>query len=911
MPLSAGDKLGPYEILAKIGAGGMGEVYRARDPRLKREVAIKVLPETFTADPARMARFQREAEVLASLDHPNIGAIYGLVEAGGTQALVLSLIDGPTLDERIATGALPLAEASAIAQQIIAALEYAHERGVIHRDLKPANVKITPDGAVKVLDFGLAKVLDDEFTPTSGVDSPTMTLGHTRAGVILGTAAYMSPEQAVGKTADRRSDIFSFGAVFYEMLTGRRAFTGDSGPEILVAVAKDDPDWSKLPASTPRSLRDLLARCLTKDRRQRMQAIGEARIAMERPPTAEMEAAPAPSQGQRAIRLSYLGWVAAAVFAIAALALWAPWRSAQTIERPLVRLDVDLGADITLPPPETSGNTVVISPDGMRLAYVATVSDGATRLFTRRLDQAKAAELPGTQGALGPFFSPDGQWIGFFAANKIDKISVEGGAVVPVGDAVGVGSWGEDGNIYTNVGLAGLFRIPSSGGSAAKLTDLESGKEFVHADAQLLPGGKALLFTSYALPPGPDTANVEVFTFADRRRKVLVRGGVYGRYLPTASNTSSKIGHLIYGSRGSLFAVPFDLERLELRGTALPVLDNVANDPQSGKPQVEVSGNGTVVYRTGSSAGSGMMTVQWVDRSGAAQPLLAKPGLYQGGATLSPDGKRLAMQVREGAVDQVWVYDWQRDASTKLTFSGGPYVSPIWSPDGRFIVTGSLATGMYWIRSDGSGQPQQLTQSKAIQAPWSFAPDGKRLAFTEIDLAGGQTPQIWIVSMEETGGQWKAGKPEQFLKTKSVDQFPQFSPDGRWLAYESNESGIFEVYVRPFPLPASGQGGKWTISTGGGQFPVWSRTGNELLYQAGDQVMAVSYAVKGETFVADKPRVWIPKLGGAQIFSLAPDGRRIAVVTPAQAPEAPKADHQVIFLFNFFDELRRRVPLTK
>jgi predicted Ser/Thr protein kinase len=744
MPLSVGEKLGHYEVLSLLGQGGMGEVYKARDNTLKREVALKVLPASFLRDPERMARFQREAEVLASLDHTNIGPIYGIIDSEDSRGLVLALIEGPTLADQITLGPLPLDDAVLIAKQIIEALEYAHERGVVHRDLKPANIKITPEGVVKVLDFGLAKVLEDEPPPSSLANSPTLTIGHTRTGVILGTAAYMSPEQAIGRPVDRRSDIFSFGAVLYEMLTGKRAFNGATAPDVLEAVVKFDPDWSALPPGTPGYLRRLLERTLTKDRKERLQAIGEARIMLTKPQSDE----PAMAAGATApstARYGRLPWIAAAgVLAVSlGIALWALWRSTQPVDRPLVRLDVDLGADVSFFPltfPASSyGSIVAISPDGMRLVYVSGLP---AKLFTRRLDQSKATELPGAVG-FAPFFSTDSQWIGFEKlGGKLNKISVEGGAVVPVADAGGVfypGSWSEDGNIYVGVRGKGLVRIRDGGGQPETIAPLGKGESNL-VFPRLLPGGKAVLFSAYTAA-NPDASSIEVMTLADHHRKTVSRGGTSPHYL-AASNGA---GYLVYLNKATLFAIPFDPDKLETRGTAFPIVDDVASSSSSGIAQVSFSsapsGHGTLVYRRASSGGAAAtMTLEWVDPTGKKGPLLAKPGAYQT-PSLSPDGKRVALSVTEGGSTDIWVYDPQRDAMTRLTFGGGTYYYPTWSPDGQYVVFGSADNGIFQARADGAGQPQALTESKVLQSPWSFTPDGKRLAYME--SAG--TVQIWTV----------------------------------------------------------------------------------------------------------------------------------------------------------------------
>jgi serine/threonine-protein kinase len=870
----------------------MGVVYRAHDPRMGRDVAVKISAERFSD------RFSREVRAVAALNHPTICQLYDV----GPDYLVMELVEGPTLAERIKQGPIPLEEALAIVKQFAEAIEAAHEKGIVHRDLKPGNVKLRPDGAVKVLDFGLAKVTEASDAGPPPEDSPTLTLeAATRAGTILGTAAYMSPEQALGKAADKRADIWSFGAVLYEMLTGKRAFAGESTSDILAAVIKLEPDWSALPKKTPAPIRRLIRRCLTKDRRQRLQAIGDARIVIEE----SLSGAPPEIAEPAPARRSVMPWIAAAVLAlIAVVALGGWWRATRPVNRPLMRLDVDLGPEVALPnlAQATSGvpsHNTSLSPDGTRLVYVA---GNPRRLYTRRLDQPKATELPGTEDAEHPFFSPDGQWVGFDtrSGRKLNKISVEGGAVVPLGDfgplgvpVVNGGSWGADGNIMVG-GVKGLLRVPASLGEPTTVLEMAPG-EFEYNWPQILPGGRAVLFEKYTRDRSTDS--IEVFSFADRRRKTLVRGGANPYYLPS--------GHLIYTNKATLFAVPFDENKLETRGTAVPILDDVAYTP-TGTVDLGFAQNGALVYRRGGPArAANLGTIQWIDGAGKKEPLLAKPGAYPQ-PRISPDGKRLAIGIQEGPSRDVWVYDLQRDTMTRLTFEGNA-ASFVWSPDSRYVVFHDVGKGISWTRADGAGQPQPLTQSKNTQNPWSFTPDGKRLAYFE--NAGKN--QIWTLPLEAQGGQLKAGKPEQFLKSQFNDAAPAFSPDGHWLAYVSDASGRSEVYVRAFPSPASGQAGQWQISNSGSgppRGPVWSGNGRELIYLQGDQLMAVSYSVNGDSFAPEKPRVWIDKLGGA-FWDLAPDGKRVAVVTPvAAAPEAPKPDHEVVLLLNFFDELRKRVP---
>ena len=886
MPLTEGYRLGTYEILAPLGAGGMGEVYRARDTKLDREVAIKILPAAVSGDPERLARFEREAKVLAALNHPNIAQIYGFEESDNGCALIMELVPGQTLK-----GPLPLDTALKYAQQIADALEAAHEKGIVHRDLKPANIMITPAGAVKVLDFGLA-AQTRESSSASAENSPTFTINATQAGVILGTAAYMSPEQARGEPVDRRTDIWAFGVVLFEMLTGQRLYQGKTVSDVLAAVLITEPDLSKAPPQ----VRKLLDRCLEKDPRKRVRDIADAMLLVEKDAPSAVGAATVART-----RPSPLPWIAAgALFLIAAAAGFGWWRDRQPREQPQVRLDVDLGPNVSLTMATGSSN-VIIAPDGTRLVYLADVGGGQSSLFIRRLDQTKAIELPGTQGANSPFYSPDSQWVGFSVGVKLYKVPVEGGAAVPLGetDDASTGSgWGEDGNITTAVLLKGLFRTPSSGGAAVRLAELANG-QFTFVAPQILPGGRAILYSANTGPRNdPDRARIEVLSLGDHSRKMVVQGGTSARYLATGKTS----GYLVYANRSTLFAVPFDLNHLEKQGTPISVLDDVEFNPVTYESQFDVSRAGTMVYRkAGGASADGMTTIQWVDAAGKKEPLVSKPGGYVS-VRLSPDGKRLAAEVFEGAGKDIRVYDFERETWTQLS-AGGEFFKPAWSPDGQSVVVGSL-DGLYWARSDGASQPQLLFSTRqSVVEPGSMTPDGKRLTYVD---GNENAAQLWSVPLESAGGRLKAGMPEQFLKSPFKDTEAFLSPDGKWLAYESNSSGSDEIYVRAFP----DNGGLWKISNNGGETPIWSRNGHDLLYQAGDQMMAVSYSAKGGTFAPERPRVWLAKVGGAA-QDLSPDGKRLLVLAPVDSPGASKAEHEVVLFQNFFEYLRQKAPVGK
>ena len=922
MPLAAGTKLGSYEIVAPLGAGGMGEVYRARDTQLKREVALKVLPEGFAQDPDRLARFQREAELLATLNHPNVAAVYGLEKTGNVMAIVLELVEGETLADLITSRAdgsgLPLDEARPIARQIVEALEAAHEKGVIHRDLKPGNIKITPDGKVKVLDFGLAKLVDvgsPDGSPNTAALSPTLSVHGTFAGTILGTAAYMSPEQARGRPVDRRTDIWAFGCVLYEMLTGRQAFdTGDTVSDAIAAILKTDVDWAALPADVPDQIRLLLKRCLEKDRATRIGDIGTVRFLLT-----ETIAAPAAGAATPVAAAVVPAWrralpwalFSAAVVGLAiAVTLWAPWHTASPAIP--IRVSAQLGVDGWVASGVIgSGAAAVLSPDDTLLVFVAqrTLGGGVSQLFVRRMDQLTTSALPGTDNALSPFFSPDGKSVAFFADGKLKKIALAGGGPVTLCDvqAGRGGSWAEDGTIVfspANVPGTSLWRVSASGGTPEQMTTLADG-ETTHRFPQVLPGGKALLYMGARVTGQYEDANLIVQPLPAGPRKVVVRGGFNGRYLPS--------GHLLYMHGGSLVAVPFDLDRLAVTGLAVPVVDGVSTIAGGGA-QFAVSAHGTLVYTPGQGS-LNTFSIDWMDREGKTRPLRTTPSNWSS-PSFSPDGRRLAFDSNEGGQADVWVADWQRDIASRLTTGPGNHQEPVWTPDGRRIVYASDqnkgAFNLYWQHTDGSGEVQRLTETVNPQYPSSWHPSGKFLAFSQVNAQTSHDLMILPMEGNETSG-WKPGKPYAFLASPSSETNAMFSPDGRWIAYQSNEGGHTEVYVRPFPGP----GGKWTISTTGGSHATWSRTGQELLYATNtQQIMVVPYTVSGDSFEAEKPRLWSQRSfmsrtrsETSRSFDLHPDGNTVAMAVASNTQTAGQQG-TVVFVFNFFDELRRVAPAT-
>jgi len=902
MSIAAGTRLGSYEVVAQIGAGGMGEVYEARDTKLGRNVAIKVLPAAFVNDSERLSRFQREARMLAALNHPNIAAIYGLEESGPIRALVMELVEGPTLAERIRGGAIPLDEALPIARQVADAVEYAHDKNVIHRDLKPANIKVTADGAVKVLDFGLAKAMSEESAEGDMSNSPTLSMAATRQGVILGTAAYMSPEQAKGKPVDRRTDIWAFGCVFYEMLTGKQAFQGEDITEVLASVVKSEPAFDALPARTPALIRNLLRRCLEKNPRRRLGHISEARVLIEdvlsgavtAEPVAEAAIASAPLAWKRA-----LPWATGVVVSVmTGFAVWMLRPAPPPL--PVSRVVIPLPARDPLA--GTAGSMLALSPDGTQLAYVAGAQQ---RIYLRALDAMEAKPLTGTEGATSPFFSPDGQWIGFFANGKLKKVAVSGGAVLTLCDAGNPrgGTWGANDTIVFAAGnTTGLSQVPAAGGESGALTKLKEGV-LSHRWPQFLPDGKTILYT-IGVGTSYDDANIVVQRLDSAEPKVLIRGGTYPQYAPT--------GHLVYYRAGTIMAVPFDASRLEVRGTPAPALEGVMSGAGgTGAGQFSFSSLGSLVYVPGGPQDLAQQTLVWVDRKGAAQPLPAPPHAYAN-PRFSPDGRQVAFDIAEAGKQDIRIYDLMRDTLTRLTFEG-INAFPVWTPDGKRVAYRSQQSGafnIFWKPADGSGAEERLTTSPNNQSPSYFSLDGRTLGYILQNSKTGW--DLWELPLEGER------KPRPFLQTPFNEITQRLSPDGRWVAYLSDESGRYEVYVQPFPGP----GGKWQISTDGGGEVSWSPKGNELFYRTGDQrekMMAVDIHAQ-PSFSAGKARLLFegPYTSNAANgavgpnYSMSLDGQRFLMLKPGQqVQQQSTALTQINVVQNWFEELKRRVPTGK
>jgi eukaryotic-like serine/threonine-protein kinase len=897
-----GRRLSEYEVTARIGAGGMGDVYRARDVRLGRDVAVKVLPAPMAHDSGRIARFKREAQILATLNHPHIAAIYALEESEGVVALVLELVEGATLADRIHQGRLAITHALTIARQTAEALEAAHAKGIIHRDLKPANIKAPDGGTVKVLDFGLAKAIDDG----TARDRSQLTMSHaTQEGMIVGTATYMSPEQARGLAVDKRTDIWAFGCVMYEMITGRKAFAGNTATDCLAAVLGQDPDWTALSPLAPPSVVALIKQCLEKDVLHRLADIGEARRQLEDVlATVTPRVSPRPVEGtakRRVRRLTYaisiVGLLVAGAFGI---------RAARQLTLEPERVDIGLAFDEFIP--STHSSELALSSDGTLIAYASSKrmssmpkmnpgSDGGVdsgqpddlsgaampsmamteQIYVRPIGQGTARPLGGALGS-GPFFSPDGKWLGFWHAptGTLRKVAVTGGAPVKICDVVsGIAgaTWGPDDTIV--FAWFDLFRVPASGGSPTTLLKVDEarGERFIRHPS-FLPSGKAILFTvGMAESYSYDDADIGVLSLETGKKRILVHGGTSPRYAPS--------GHLIYARAGALLAVPFDLKKLEVTGQPFPVANGVFMSANTGMAAFSISQTGHLVYAAGPEE-RGTRVPVWVDKTGHKSAVLVQPQSYLH-PRLSPDGRQLAIEV-EGASHDIFTYDFARAGEpTKMSFDGASHW-PSWTPDGRRLTFRSWKTGtmsMWWMRADRSSPPELLTNIGSMQSPESWSPDGRTLAFTQMD-----DPQsgsdIYTLSLDGEK------KPRALLRTKFSEGSPKFSPDGAWLAYSTNESGQPEVWAMAYPA-----GERIHISTNGGTDPLWRHDGRQLYYRLGDQMMVVDVSY-GPALKASKPRMlWRGNyLAGAGSscgmagptsanYDVTPDGERFLMIEDA------------------------------
>jgi Tol biopolymer transport system component len=869
--LSAGTRLGPYEILSPLGAGGMGEVYRARDGKLNREVAIKVLPEAVAEDAERLARFQREAQVLAALNHPHIAAIYGLEKSGNVEALVLELVEGETLAERIAAGPIPVEEALGMARQIADALEAAHEKGIVHRDLKPANVKLTPGGKIKVLDFGLAKALTGDGTSPDVTSSPTLTAKATQAGMIIGTAAYMSPEQARGKLVDKRADIWAFGALLYEMLTGRRAFEGETVSDTLAAVLKTDPDWSALPAQTPANVRKVLRRCLERDRDRRLHDIADVRIEIEEGPGTDVESGVLlPPLARPASRLRRLLLaVGSVVVFLAGLGV-----GSRLLSRSVVRMAAS-PVRFTIRPP-ASVKTILnpaFASDGTFVVYEGWI-DGRPRLFLHRFDAIDSRLLPGSEGAFLPFVSPDSRWIGFNQGGKLKKVAVAGGDALtlcedPVGSSA---SWLPDGTVlFAHGWLGGLWAVSADGGKPRQLTTPDAAHgEKGHFWPRSLPGGRSVLFTIWRAGAGLNESSIALLDVSTGRYRVLFPGAD-ARPLPP--------GHVVFYRAGGYHAIPFDFATLRVTGDPVAVLNEAAElDPDAdNRLPVDIASTGALVFVPGHRYSEG--TLAWVEPGRAAERLSFAPHSYES-MSLSPDGRVLAAVTLESGAWVIRLLDLVRGTDERLEVSGGN-TNVVWRPDGKGIAFKSTRKGdfdTYWKDLAAGGPEEPLLTSDGDESPVGWTPDGKRL-LVKVSEPDGSYP-IKLLTIGEGGKLPTVVPPPANVFGTSV------SRDGRWLAFSSDSSGASEIYVQPFPGP----GKAIRVSRAGGSQPLWSPEGRELFFRRGDEIIALSFRIEAESFIAGNERVVLKaptaEEGSGSLITL--DGKRFLILERTVEPQPPQ-----------------------
>jgi predicted Ser/Thr protein kinase len=905
MTLGIGSTLGVYEIVSPLGSGGMGEVYRARDRKLGREVAIKVLPEAVERDPDRVARFEREARVLALLNHPHIAALYGMELAGDRHFLIMELVEGETLADRLRRGPIPVEDALRIAVQIADALEAAHEKGIIHRDLKPANIKISPDDKVKVLDFGLAKAMEPEARPgADATHSPTLSLMATQAGMILGTAAYMSPEQAKGLPADHRSDVFSFGNVLYEMLTGRQSFQGDTAPDILASVLVREPELSALPANLNPRLTDLLKRCLDKNPKRRWQAVGDLRAELQSiaanpwSVSASLVGAAPPRPTWRRALPAVISAIVAGVLASAAAVYLRPSQP-PAVTRFLFALGE--GQAISL---AATTQAVTISPDGTQIAYAAN-----PRLYFRSMGELEARPAAGADTGrfvTGVAFSPDSRSVAFWASadNTLKRVAVSGGAAVTIcrtDQPFGM-SWGEDGILFGQ--REGIMRVSADGGSPEVLVSVKEGEQAY--GPQMLPDGDTVLFTlaTGIAPERWDEAQIVAQSLRSGERKILVNGGSDGRYLPT--------GHLVYAIRGVVFAVPMDLRRLEVTSGPVPIIEGVrrAGDNTTAVTQFSVSGNGSLVYLPGPLLTTpGLSDLALIDRKGGVETLKLAPAPYQH-PRLSPSGTQIAVATDDGKQADIWIYDVGRTTSMRRLTFGGRNRFPTWSSDGERVAFQSDREGdlgIFWQRADGSGVAERLTKPDpdTSHAPESWSPVGDRFLFA---ATNGSNVSLWAFSLQDR-------KATPFGAVQAPNRTnAAFSPDGRWVAYNITDGEVTGVYIQPFPAT----GAKYLVSKGNTAHPLWSRDGRELHSQPQGGLWAVQTVTTQPSFAFSAP-VMVSRGGALGLgpafqrnYDVMPDGRMLGVINSAQPPSpgpaAQQIQQQIQVVLNWFEELKARVP---
>jgi eukaryotic-like serine/threonine-protein kinase len=882
MSLAMGARVGQYEVVSHLGQGGMGVVYRALDTVLRRQVALKTLPDHLSSDRDRMARFKREAHALASLNHPNIAQIYGFEEAGDKPYLVMEFVEGETLQQRLARGPLTVPDALRAARQLAEALETAHEHGIVHRDLKPANVQLTRDDQVKVLDFGLAKALHDGSLDRS--DGATSVAG-TEAGMILGTAAFMAPEQAKGKAVDRRADIWAYGAIVYQMLTGREAFAGETTSETIAAVMLKEPEWEALPPDAPPRLAELLRRCLIKDPRNRLQAIGDARIAIDEMLGGVAGVSSSALPVSRSRRFAF-GAGALVVIALAVVTVSLFSREAEPTV-PVTRWTVQLAdgervAFGRFAPLGVGRTSVALSPDGRNLVYAAERIDG-TQLYLRPLDAFDARPIPGTEGAYLPFFSPDGQSVGFFTGSQLKRVLLAGGSPVALAEATHAlgASWASDGYVYYADREANLLRrVPANGGSStvvASWADTGTQMRSVH----VLPGAHALLYDEGV--PG----TIKIMHLPEAKVRPLV-SGTNGKYVA---------GHIVFSRGSDVFVAAFDLERLELAGPAVPVLENVRTEAESAA-QLAVSDGGTLAYVSGGF--ERRTNFVWVDRGGGHTPI-DTPTQLHGPLDLSPDGQRVAVEIfpqAEGQLSAVWIYDLERNTASRLA-SGAS--RPFWSADGNDLHYIAERDGKFRIMrqaADGIGGAQELASGMRFMHG-AAAPDGSALVLSQISTYGDMN--LWWLPLGNSS------VLEPFLETPAWDGFPAFSPDGRWLAYSSDESGRYEVYVVSTDQSADRRQRR-QISPDGGEEPRWSPSG-ELFYRSGQRWMVVA-VTDGAELTAGRPALLFEgPFHNTPGFSYdaSPDGQRVLVLREA----VPSDGRQIRIVENWFSEMRQRIATSQ